>query len=73
MPSTACASWSWLLCHGPCEPPFLTVPLPNRLQGVVAILCGFIGNVKERGMLALMPTMHLVVQVRWGPPGPSVP
>ena len=35
--------------------------------GVVQILCGFIGNVKERGMLALMPTMHLVVQVGcWG-------
>jgi len=31
--------------------------------GLVQILCGFIGNVKDRGMLALMPVMDAVVQV----------
>lgn len=36
--------------------------LPQHGAGLVQILCGFIGNVKERGMLALMPTMHLVIQ-----------
>ena len=32
-------------------------------SGLVQILCGFLGNVKERGMLALMPVMDLVIQV----------
>lgn len=32
--------------------------------GLVQILCGFIGNVKDRGMLALLPVMDAVVQVR---------
>lgn len=31
--------------------------------GLVQILCGFIGNVKERGMLALLPVMDAVIQV----------
>jgi hypothetical protein len=37
--------------------------------GLVQILCGFVGNVKDRGMLALVPVMDAVVQVggcwRW--------
>jgi hypothetical protein len=31
--------------------------------GLVQILCGFVGNVKDRGMLALVPVMDAVVQV----------
>ena len=31
--------------------------------GLVQILCGFVGNVKDRGMLALVPAMDAVVQV----------
>ena len=31
--------------------------------GLVSVLCGFIGNVKDRGMLALLPVMDAVVQV----------
>lgn len=31
-------------------------------SGLVQILCGFIGNVKDRGMLALMPVMDAVIQ-----------
>ena len=31
--------------------------------GLVTVLCGFIGNVKDRGMLALLPVMDAVVQV----------
>lgn len=34
--------------------------------GLVQILCGFIGNVKDRGMLALLPVMDAVVQVSAG-------
>ncbi|KAL4857594.1 Importin-11 [Chlorella vulgaris] len=30
--------------------------------GLVQVLCGFVGNVKDRGMLALMPVMDAVVQ-----------
>ncbi len=33
--------------------------------GLVQILVGFIGNVKERGMLALLPVMDLVIQASW--------
>ena len=32
---------------------------------VSMVLCGFIGNVKDRGMLALRPVMDAVVQVGW--------
>lgn len=35
-------------------------------EALVAVLVGFIGNVKDRGMLSLFPTMNAVVQVGRG-------
>lgn len=32
-------------------------------SGLVQILCGFIGNVKDRGMLTLIPLMDTIIQV----------
>jgi hypothetical protein len=37
--------------------------LSARGPGLVSVLCGFIGNVKDRGMLALLPVMDAVMQV----------
>lgn len=41
-------------------------PTPTPCLPPAQILCGFIGNVKDRGMLALLPVMDAVIQVGAG-------
>ena len=63
--------------RSPCSQPAVPPPAPPTLPlpaggpeflaqygaGLVQVLAGFIGNVKERGTLVLQPVMDLVVQV----------